>query len=105
MALRSERHRLSREPHFVISSLFQAAVSKALMLVVACCLSRLSAIELFPFWKGAHMQNQNNRVLSRIGARVLTEKEQEKVTGAYATLPSTGTGGIHGMPSDNDGDL
>jgi hypothetical protein len=51
------------------------------------------------------MQNQNNRVLSRIGARVLTEKEQEKVTGAYGTPLNTATGGIHGMPNDNDGDV
>jgi hypothetical protein len=49
------------------------------------------------------MQNQNNRVLSRTGARLLTEEEVSRIKGAAGTLCSA-TGGIHGTPSDIDCD-
>ena len=47
------------------------------------------------------MLNQNNRVLGRAGARLLTEEEVAEVTGAFKTTGGcTITGGIHGTATD-----
>jgi hypothetical protein len=41
------------------------------------------------------MSNDNNRVLTRMGARLLTEKEMEEITAAANTLASNlGTGPV-----------
>lgn len=41
------------------------------------------------------MSNDNNRVLTRMGARLLTEKEREEITAAANTLASNlGTGPV-----------
>jgi hypothetical protein len=46
------------------------------------------------------MLNQNNRVLGRVGARLLTEEEVALVKGVGTTSGCVTTGGIHGTPSD-----
>ena len=48
------------------------------------------------------MLDQNNRVLGRIGARLLTEEEVASVTGSGTTTAGcTITGGIHGTATDS----
>ena len=46
------------------------------------------------------MLGQNNRVLGRVGARLLTEEEVAKVKGAGTTSGCVTTGGIHGTATD-----
>lgn len=44
--------------------------------------------------------NQNNRVLVRQGARLLTAKEAERVNGGFDSGPCVLTGGGHGTATD-----
>jgi hypothetical protein len=46
------------------------------------------------------MSNDNNRVLTRMGARSLTEKEMEEITGAANTLASSLATGPVNNPDD-----